>query len=408
MAYSLGFNPQLRPTTAGVKRGKKSKKGKKLTNKKKPKKKKKKPTGTRGGARVSQNVVNKINIGRGSSAANNYRPPVIVSAPAPVYVNTPSPPHNPPTPTPMAPPPQNTLVGNHSSNTTHTGVPNSQGDAMQRSPHWEDFTNADHARKNHFGAAGITAVQNASRTSPLTHSALNQLDREQNPRDDYEESKQENEQQEGKDSDDPATPSFSSSVASSVGSIIQSGAIGAFQGALGQHMMTPPRPARTPRDMTLNDLSQTAGNQPATAAPSRLEAVRARRVALAARKVDLNARMSASRARIADIRGARASRSMQQQRQGEYADMRGQAARQGARIEGLNSRMSAMLASRAQPQAVAGVRDYARKAFQFVAPIAAVAATAALGHKYGTPAYDNYQTRQNAAAHRREYMWRQL
>ena len=61
-----------------------------------------------------------------------------------------------------------------------------------------------------------------------------------------------------------------------------------------------------------------------------------------------------------------------------------------------------------QPPGVAGVRDYTRKAFQFVAPIAAVAATAALGHKYGTPAYDNYQTRQNAAAHRREYMWRQL
>jgi hypothetical protein len=62
----------------------------------------------------------------------------------------------------------------------------------------------------------------------------------------------------------------------------------------------------------------------------------------------------------------------------------------------------------AQPQAVAGVRDSARKAFQFVAPIAAVAATAALGHKYGTPAYDNYQTRQNAAAARRDWMYRQL
>ena len=175
MAYSLGFNPQLRATTAGVKRRKKSKRGKKLTNKKKPKKKKK-PTGTRGGARVSQNVVNKINIGRGSSAANNYRPPVIVSAPAPVYVNTPSPPHNPPTPTPMAPPPQNTFVGPHSSNTMHTGVPGLQGDALQRNAHWEDYSNADHARKNHFGAGSITSTLNGSTTSPLNGSELSQLD----------------------------------------------------------------------------------------------------------------------------------------------------------------------------------------------------------------------------------------
>jgi hypothetical protein len=117
--------------------------------------------------------------------------------------------------------------------------------------------------------------------------------------------------------------------------------------------------------------------------------------------------MAASGARIAD--NNRYLEARQQQRRGELADMLTQGASQAARIEGLNSRMSAMLASRAQPQqSVAGVRDYARKAFQFVAPIAAVAATAALGHKYGTPAYDNYQTRQNAAAHRREYMWRQL
>ena len=405
MAYSLGFNPQLRPTTAGVKRGKKSKKGKKLTNKKKPKKKKKKPTGTRGGARVSQNVVNKINIGRGSSAANNYRPPVIVSAPAPVYVNTPSPPHNPPTPTPMAPPPQNTFVGEHSSNTTHTSVPNGQGDAMQRSPHWEDYENANHARKNHVGAAGITAVQNASRTSPLTHSALNQLDREQNPRGYYEESKQENEQQEGKDSDDPATSSFASSVASSVGSIIQSGFMGAVTGAVGQRMMTPPR---TPRDMTLNDLSQTAGNQPAAAAPSRLaqlKAFQARRAlakpgrstsqpapsVLPPGRAPANSRPTS---RLQRLQGLSRSSAPRQSSDARYSG------------GGISPSMQAYLD--AQRQGVAGVRDSARKAFQFVAPIAAVAATAALGHKYGTPAYDNHQTRQNAAAHRREYMWRQL
>ena len=142
------------------------KKSKKKKASKSKKRKKSQTSNQRYGARVSQNVVNRINIGRGSNSEAQQRSPMMISAPSPVYASTPVVVNNIPAPVQMTPsqPLAVPIREGHVSN----------NDAMQVSDYWlqEQPSTWDNTGGGSNGTGAITSTQNNLTNDPLANTVL--------------------------------------------------------------------------------------------------------------------------------------------------------------------------------------------------------------------------------------------
>ena len=137
------------------------KKSKKKKASKSKKRKKSQTSNQRYGARVSQNVVNRINIGRGSNSEAQQRAPMMISAPSPVYSSTPVVVNNIPAPVQMTPS-QPLAVPIREGHVTNN-------DAMQVSDYWLQEQNNNGGSGGGTGA--ITSTLNNQRNNPLANTA---------------------------------------------------------------------------------------------------------------------------------------------------------------------------------------------------------------------------------------------